>query len=720
MKLWFTAAEFAALAEAGAMPGLPASKRGMNALIDREGWASRPGLARPRPGKGGGDEFHLDNLPLSTRLAWAARHFSVTADDLRPAVTEGDGLTGRARAERDARLVILRLADRFRVDQALSIAAADALFAGLFNAGSIDLPAWIREHVARVSPRSLARWRSAREAGADALAVDRGSARKGTSQLDRALDGAVRTYALAAIAKMPKLDTGTLKEALEAEFPGIAIPPLRTLQRQLAVWRQEYKNELMLLTDPDGYRSKVEFAAVGATRAERLNQLWQIDASPADIMLTEGRHSIYLAIDAAPRRIKVLVTPTPRAAAVGLLIRKCILAWGVPEVIKTDNGSDFVARSTERLLAALGIAVELSRPYEPRAKGMVERAIGTFQRDLSGLPGFLGHNVADQSRLRNRKAFAARLGADEAELFGVDMSAAEFQAWCDDWSDRIYGSTPHSALGGRSPLQAAAGLPGKVRQVDARALDVLLAPVAGGDGMRTVTKTGVRVGGSHYLTSAAMPGDIVFCRMDPADLGRLWLFAPDGETYLGEAVCPALAGLDPVETIARVRAEQKAYVDGRVKDIRKAMRKIGPRDVADAMRAAASERIGNVVAFPRPGKAHETPALTAAAAAVTPRQPQPLTGRAAEIHQEMQREAPPSGLPAISPARGEIGSSGVARLPDSREQRFRRALALEERRAAGEPVSADDLMWLGGYQAGSEYRAMRVMFDEFGTGAIGL
>ncbi|RJG47369.1 DDE-type integrase/transposase/recombinase [Mesorhizobium sp. DCY119] len=722
MKVWFTAAEFADLAATGELPGLPATKRGMNALIARENWASHAGLCRPRAGRagGGGDEFHIDLLPLSTRIAYAGRHCRVEPADLRPSLCEDDRLTARARTERDARLVLLNLADRFRREQNLSIVAADTLFAGVYNSRSIDVPAWVREQIRQASARSLARWRSTRDgSGSNALGHDPATARKGTSQLDRALDGRVRTFALAAIAKMPFLSTKRALELVTDKFGDeFRAPPIRTFQRQLALWKEEYCNELQLLTDPDGYRSKTEFALVNAARASRINECWQIDASPADVMLKEGRHSIYLAIDVLTRRTKVLATRTPRASGVGLLTRKAILAWGVPEKIKIDNGSDFAATATQRLFAALGIEVEFSAPYSPKQKGMVERAIGTFQRDLAGLPGFVGHSVADRKIIEGRKAFAQRLGADPSELFGVDMDLAAFQAWCDDWTDKIYASTPHEGLGRRTPFEVAASFAGSIRRLDnVAALDILLAPVPGKDGLRTVTKTGIRIDGAHYLTGSVMPGETVFCRMDPADLGRVLLFEADGETYLGEAVCPELGGLDPVETIAKVKAAQKAHVDGRIKDIRREMRRIGPRAVVDAMRNQAEKRAGNLLAFPQRAEIHTTPALGAAASASAPAQPNALSDRAAEIHAQMRDEA--TAAEPI-PSSSNMSTAAVTRLPETREQRFRRALDLEQRRNRGERLRDDDLLWLGAYQTGSEYRAMRAMFDEFGAEAMRL
>lgn len=709
MRLWFTASELATLAAEGRLPGLPATRRGVAALAAREGWETQDGLARRRTGRagGGGTEYHLDLLPMPARLTYAKAHLTITPEDVRPALSD-DGLSERARRARDARLVLLSLADRFRRDNRLSVAAADHLVAGLYATAALDVPAWVTSEVATLSARTLARWRERRGKAAP-VGHDPAVSRKGTGVLDRAAGGAVRTYVLAAIAKQPFLSAKHVRAMIADRFGSdVAVPPLRTVQHALAAWRAAYRQELQALTDPDGWRSATEFALVNASRADRLNECWQIDASPADVMLTGGRHAVYVAIDVYSRRVVVLATPTPRADAVGLLIRKAVLAWGAPERVKTDNGSDFTATATQRLMAALGIAVELSPPYQPKAKGIVERAIGTFQRDLAVLPGFVGHSVADRKVIENRRSFAHRLGTETAELFGVDMDLPAFQAWCDDWAETIYGSTPHEGLGRRTPFQAAAAYAGPVRRIERiAALDVLLAPVPGKDGLRTVTKTGIRIGGSHYLTGTVMPGETVLCRHDPADLGRILLFAADGARFLGDAVCPELAGLDPVATIQSVKSAQKAHLAGRLKDIRKEMRGIGPREAADALRRQGERRSGTLVAFPRPTQVHDTDALAAAADAAAPAPASPLGGRAAALHGAMLKVADPR-------------DNAVTRLPETREQRFRRALDIEARRAAGQPVRDEDLLWLGGYREGSEYRAMRALVDEFGAEAMRL
>jgi transposase InsO family protein len=711
--LWLSAQQIAEAAAAGLLPGLPTTRRGVGMLAAREGWAVS-GKARKCDGRegGGGLEYHIDLLPSVARAAWIGQHLQVSEADLRPCSSDGP-----VDAAADARGVMLRLLARFQSENALAQSVADALFCELFNGGSIGLPEWVTATVPSLSARTLARWRRAVTEGARAARRGRP---KGSGVLDRAAGGAVRSLILAAIAKQSFLCAKHVRALVRDRFGRqlevtcektgevrvIALPGVRVFQIALSRWRVEFRNELMRLTDPDGYRSKVEFTATGSQRADRLNEMWQIDASPADVMLKGGRHSVYVAADVYSRRLLVLVSPTPRASAVGLLVRKCLIRWGVPECIKTDNGSDFIAHQTRRLFAALGIRVELSPPFQPKSKGIVERAIGTFQRDLAVCPGFIGHSVADRKVIEQRRAFNARLGQSDDDAFGVDMDIAEFQAWCDAWADEIYGQTPHSALSGRSPVAMAAGFAGTVRRIEHEAaLDVLLAPIASGGGLRRVGKQGVRVQGALYLPMSVTPGREVLVRMDPADMGRIMLFDPETEDYLGEAINAGLAGVAPAEVVARAKAMQKAQEAEQLVDIRRSMRSLKPRDIVDALRRDASERTG-IVAFPRPADSYSTPALAAAAEAAGKPRPAAPSGRVSDADHAAFVAA-------------HAGRSNVIAKPDNPRERFRQALLVEERLARGEAVDEDAVTRLRRYQAGSEYRAHRILFDGHGWAMFG-
>ncbi len=460
MRRWLTLAE---IADAG-LPGLPRTRRGLAAKAQRSGWADRPGQARTRRGMGGGLEYSIDILPEEARVAWIARH--APPQDMAPALTlrENDSLTGRDRDRRDARLWVLNACDAWARANRIKLRAAEPLFTEAYRAGAIEVPDWARAHAPSVSDRQLRRWRKLRETqGDDALGQD-GRARP--PMLDRALDGRVRLSCLGVLASKPFVTAHHLRAHIRKVFGDELekLPSVRTVQYTIAWWERAYRNELLRLRDPDRYRSHVAFRATGTTVAAELNDLWEIDASPADVMLKgKRRHSIYMAIDVWSRRVRVLVSETPRASAVGLLMRKCLLDWGVPNAVKTDNGSDFRAKTTVKLFSALQIETRVSAAYDPSDKGMVERAIGTFQRDLATCPGFIGHSVADRKVIESRKAFAQRLGADEAELFQVEMDLPEFQAWCDAWADTIYGTRPHAALGNTSPMLRAAEWAGSVR-----------------------------------------------------------------------------------------------------------------------------------------------------------------------------------------------------------------------------------------------------------------
>lgn len=394
---------------------------------------------------------------------------------------------------------------------------------------------------------------------------------------------------------------------------------------------------------------------------------------------------------------------------VGLLIRKAILGWGIPDRIKTDNGSDFIARATQRLFAALAIEHEKSAPFSPEQKGHIERAIGTMQRGLMRtLEGFVGHSVADRKVIENRKAFSARLGAEAEDMFEVRLSATDLQKRVDDWCNDVYGRAPHAGLKGRTPFAMAAMAPGSVRRIeDLRALDMLLAPVAGKDGLRTVTKTGLRINDTHYIGGFLNVGDTVLVRMDTDDMGRAYVFEADGETYLGEAIAPELAGIDPAAAIAAARAAQKRHINERMDQVKREARRIKAKDFASAIHRQSLVDAGTLIEFPKPSTAHETPALTAAASASKPTETvhsDAITALAEQLRAE-EASAPAAKVRKL-------------RTQETAHQRWNRARAIEARIACNEFVDADDLLWLGGYREGPEYRGFLDTYGEADPVAI--
>ncbi|UFZ05475.1 DDE-type integrase/transposase/recombinase [Bradyrhizobium ontarionense] len=705
MKTYLSAAEIAS----EQLPGLPAAERAIKRAAAKGGWQ-----ARSRQGRGGGLEYALDSLPAEARAAYVGRHIDaveIPASMAREAAAEPEAVnvTGSAADARDARLALLGQVERLAKEAAIGQKRADRHLCDLYNAGSLDIAPWIRGEVKHLTPRTLARWRAAAKAGQKSkLAVDRSAARRGTGVLDRANDGKIRIHILALVAKQPQLTAHHIRALVADAFPQIdvggrpiALPPIRTFQAALKSWRESYRVEIESIRNPDRFKSRMRFAARVANPAARLNEVWQIDASPADVLTTDGRYTIYICEDIYSRRMVGTVSKTPRASAVGLLIRKAILTWGVPERIKTDNGSDFIAHATRRLFAALGIENETSAAFSPEQKGHIERGIGTVQRGLMRtLPGFVGHSVADRKEIEGRKAFAARLGETAEDMFEVSISSAELQQRLDDWCADVYGNKPHSSLKGQTPFAVAAMAPGGIRRIeDVRALDMLLAPVPGKDGLRTVTKTGLRVDGAHYIAGFLTVGETVLVRMDESDMGRVFVYAADGESYLGEAIAPDLAGIDPAEAIARARAEQKRLINDRMADVKREARQIKAKDFAGAIHRQALADAGKLIEFPKPVTAHETPALTAARSA---HQSDTSTHSAEIAALAEQLRAEPKPDSRVKPLR----------QAETAHQRWNRARAIDAALRAGQFVEPDDLVWLGGYREGHEYRGFLATYGE--------
>ncbi|RWO83972.1 MAG: integrase [Mesorhizobium sp.] len=745
MKDWLTAREIAA----EALPDMPRTERGVQVLAEREGWADRLTQARPRAGRGGATEYHVSLFPTLAQVAYQQRHVVIQLP-VQPAKPAPDtSLTARAQKERDARLAIVAAFEKFSRSLQLGYATRVQVFTDKYNAGSLNIDEWVREIIPNLSKRSLARWQSQKRDGkVNALGHDPAQARKGTGILETANDGAVSAFMLALIAQQPHLSGHHVRTLCRSEFGDelkvvskgvetvIPMPPVRTFQHALKGLRESHKVELIKLTNPDRYRSHMAPAGVGMLRhITEPNQLWQIDASPVDALCTDGRHSIYACIDIATRRSIWLLSRTPRASAVALLIRKAILAWGVPDVVKTDNGSDFVAQDTQRLFASLGIEAETSDAYSPEQKGHVERVIKTFQHDVGPLlPGFVGHSVTDRKAIESRKSFAQRLGESDAEVFGVTLTGPQLQKHVDDWASTVYQHRPHAGLKNATPFATALASTKEPRKVDERALDLLLMPVAGSDGQRIVTKLGIRIDGYHYMTPTILPGTAVFVRMDPNDAGRAYAFAQDGAEFLGDAICPELSGIHP-ETLVRAAKEIRSeLVNELTRDLKADMKKIakGAPLIERALEVARRDA-PNVIPLPKREQTHTTPQISAAIEALGERlnPTQPLDPRAAAAHrrliEEMTRQDE-AELFARTDAKlqrrqDEIEAlrtahlpkdTNVVALPETAKERYRRAFFLRQRIEAEEPVVAADAHWLGGYEQSAEFKAHQGMHEEYG------
>ena len=394
-------------------------------------------------------------------------------------------------------------------------------------------------------------------------------------------------------------------------------------------WRAANARALSTVADPDRHRgTRMPAFGDGLAEVEGLNDLWELDSTPADAICADGkRYTIVAGIDVWSRRARCVVAPTSKSTAVAALLRRMLLDFGVPAFVRTDQGADYASRHVVRVLRELDAVHDLLPPYSPDKKAFIERFIGTLNHGLiARLPGFAGHNVADREAIRARKSFAARRGEDVREAFSCDLTAEELQARIDAWCEHIYGRRPHGGLAGMSPFEQAASWTGARRRIgNERALDVLLAEPVDGRPTRVVDKAkGIRADGGEYIAAALGPlvGQEVHVRRDPADYGRVFVFEEDDRGNL-RFVCvaedPVRTGLDRRQVARKAKELARRQDSDDRKWARQRKRDRKPEAAIDDVLDAATAAAGKIVSLPRRAERHTTPELDAAAQAAAAR-----------------------------------------------------------------------------------------------------
>ena len=168
--------------------------------------------------------------------------------------------------------------------------------------------------------------------------------------------------------------------------------------------------------NPDAYKSKFQLALGDASeKAKRFLHFIEVDSTPADVICSDNkRYTIIGGIDVFSRKCKFLVSPTSNSWAISALIRNIIIDWGLPENVIRDNGQDYASHMVNQALHALEINVIAVQPFTPEGKPRIERTFRSLSHGLfeKGLPGYIGHGVADRQAIENGKGCAERMGKD--------------------------------------------------------------------------------------------------------------------------------------------------------------------------------------------------------------------------------------------------------------------------------------------------------------------
>ncbi|WP_178860765.1 Mu transposase C-terminal domain-containing protein [Thiomicrorhabdus cannonii] len=708
--------EYYSAQELAGMPGMPLTAKGVHLRADNDNksWQKRKKV------KGKGFEYHVSSLPAETRnhlaklaAEEAAREVSKKAHDAglqvakklalkmktnadisdlkrQQILAKAAHLTGTNRKRFESRIIMLELWQTYVRSSDKGITKATDEFLLMWRHNLINIHEDIRFIKDFIDDglvySTLNKWKNDPES-----LLPKYGHRKGKTIIDQQPE--LKEFMIAMIYTHPQAGAEDFMLAIETRFEsvekskdGIRIPNKRTVERWLKRYKEENESVYVAMTNPDKWKNNF-MPAMGTLEVDALNEKWEMDATPADWMFEDGRYSLLAKIDVYSRWPKFILSKTSTSGAQAKLLRDCFIEHGIPNIIKTDNGADYVSLQIKTALKSLGIEQQISAPFSPWEKPHIERFFRTLAHSiLELLPGFIGHNVSERSAIEDRKQFSERLFKKD-EVIEVKMTADQFEKHVNDWIQYIYMHDKHSGHEGKTPFQIVSEWQGPIRKVqDERALDILLSEV----GERVVGKDGIRMDNFTYIAPELGPitGQRVQIRKDPVDVGTIFVFK-DGE-FICVAEDARFVGVRRQE-IAYM-AKQKAMSERKElkKQIRSAQTKQKVKDIAEEILAAKREQ-NNITMLPKRTEEYRNDMLDAASEAAS-----------------MTEQTPYQAEPKASPI-------AVQNDSDPREV-YRRWLRLDRRVQAGEQIDKRDFNWYCNYPEMPEFRDMKEFFEEFGLG----
>ncbi|WP_223855139.1 DDE-type integrase/transposase/recombinase [Ralstonia solanacearum] len=626
------------------------------------------------------------------------------------------GMPAGVKALLDARFGVVRAWENwFATSQPMRRTISWEAFTQAYNAREIQVAAAVQAAMPTVSARSVQRWVLEFERNGLAGLIDHRDGKQLKDINVFTTQPELERATIALLIARPHLGVQNLldliAEAATDRETGdhlFVVPSYHQAYRFLRAWKDRNAELLTAATNPDQWKNQY-MVAFGDASADvvRLNQRWEMDATPADWMLTDNdgnqrRYSASAVVDVYSRRMLFVLAPTPKTETHKLTLRLALLAWGVPGEIVTDNGQDYQSIEFKETLRQLGIHHHTTGPFSPWEKPHVERGIQTLlHSNLEALDAFIGHNVAERSAIEARRTFAERLFKKDTTV-AVALSGRKLQALINDWLTGTYEQRPHGGLGDRTPFEVASAYRGQVQRIqDERALDILLAQPAG-KGRYVVTKKGLTIDGAGFIAPelALYVGQDVLTRQLP-DLGEIAVFLAETNEFVCKAVCPERTGISRQEIAAHARELQRANVKAQ----RRAAKapKLDPDQLLQSALRAKAEAAGKLATLPQPTATYSTPALEASAQAHRVIAGQPA---AATVPADLQRILDKR---QAQPAQ----ATNVHTMQETPQQRFRRWLELDALVSNGGSIEdREQQIFYGRYPNSPEYRAVKKRHQE--------
>lgn len=250
---------------------------------------------------------------------------------------------------------------------------------------------------------------------------------------------------------------------------------------------------------------------------------------------------------------------------------------GRPDLIVSDNGLEFTADAVTQVELDLGITMLTTDAYAPWQKGKVERLHRTLEQELiSTLPFY-----SDGPRAANKQHFGPK-----------NISPMLFDDFAEIFFDYVWNynnQRQHSALDGRTPLQAWRDDPTPITEIDSTQMHWMLPSID-----RKVLKDGIHHDKRKFVSSAliGLVGETVEVRYMPYDYRRVEVFH-DGKWLCTATPSAEISAAEREEFLKRRRATQQQMASRmRGSSRRSKARLIGltkPGEIQDGDPVAAAE-----------------------------------------------------------------------------------------------------------------------------------
>ncbi len=181
----------------------------------------------------------------------------------------------------------------------------------------------------------------------------------------------------------------------------------------------------------------------------------------------------------------------------GLLLPDGSRAGGIPEIVLSDRGGDFLTKAANLGLVGLDVERRVTMPYSPRGNGGAERLQGVWQQMyVSRWPG---HTKGARDSYQRKKQMRS---LDPSTLMTFEQFAARFLAMMDRYN------TVHrpKRLGGLTPAEAYAADPTPLRWAEPEVVRLALMTV---EEDRTVQRQGIEFRTAWYSDDVLAGLDVV-------------------------------------------------------------------------------------------------------------------------------------------------------------------------------------------------------------------